>query len=44
MQHLFNNWFVNMDVQKMSAAAVVLAFGISIFIGVLLKIIREKEV
>ena len=24
MQHLFNNWFVNLDIQKMTAAAVML--------------------
>ena len=24
LQHLFNNWFVNLDIQKMTAAAVML--------------------
>lgn len=33
MQHLFNNWFSNLDIQKMSAAAVLMAafiFGIAV--------------
>lgn len=36
LQHLFNNWFVSLDIQKMSTAAVILAAGISLFIGGLL--------
>lgn len=32
IQHLFNNWFTKLDIQKMSAAAVMLAFGISILL------------
>ena len=27
LQHLFNNWFVNLDIQKMTAAAVMLVIG-----------------
>lgn len=27
LQHLFNNWFVNLDIQKMTAAAVLLVIG-----------------
>lgn len=27
LQHLFNNWFVNLDIQKMTAAAVMLVMG-----------------
>lgn len=26
LQHLFNNWFLKLDMQKMTAAAVMLAF------------------
>lgn len=33
LQHLFNNWFVSLDIQKMSTAAVLLAATISVFIG-----------
>lgn len=33
LQHLFNNWFVNLDIQKMTAAAVMLV----VFTGVILK-------
>lgn len=35
LQHLFNNWFVKLDIQKMSAASVLIAlFAASIMIGV----------
>ncbi len=33
LQHLFNNWFVSLDIQKMSAAAVMC---VTIFIGIIL--------
>lgn len=42
LQHLFNNWFTQLDIQKMSAAAVVLAAGISILL-VLLEWWNGKE-
>lgn len=42
LQHLFNNWFVSLDIQKMSTAAVILAIGISLFIGGLL--LLEKKI
>lgn len=32
MQHLFNNWFVTLDIQKMSAAAVIISIVIMILI------------
>lgn len=32
LQHLFNNWFVNLDLDKMAAAAVVCAVFLSVFI------------
>ena len=35
LQHLFNNWFANLDIQKMSAAAVLLAAGVSLFLLIL---------
>lgn len=38
LQHLFNNWFISLDIQKMCAAAVIMAFIILVFIGVLQKI------
>lgn len=41
LQHLFNNWFVNLDIQKMSTAAVMLAFVISMVIAGVLKL--EKK-
>lgn len=44
LQHLFNNWFVNLDIQKMSTAAVMLAMGISLFIGGLLWLEKRQEV
>jgi ABC-type sugar transport systems, permease components len=41
LQHLFNNWFVSLDIQKMSAAAVIMAAILFIFI-LLLQIIDRK--
>lgn len=41
LQHLFNNWFANLDVQKMSTAAVLLALGIGLLICVLLVLERK---
>lgn len=41
LQHLFNNWFANLDVQKMSTAAVLLALGIGLLICVLLALERK---
>ncbi len=41
LQHLFNNWFASLDVQKMSTAAVVLAVVISALICVLLLLERK---
>lgn len=35
LQHLFNNWFIKLDIQKMSAAAVMMAVGISILLVLL---------
>lgn len=32
LQHIFNNWFINLDIQKMSAGAVLTAFVILAFI------------
>jgi multiple sugar transport system permease protein len=32
LQHLFNNWFVSLDVQKMCAAAVMLAVSFVVFV------------
>lgn len=41
MQHLFNHWFLNLDVQKMSGGAVLLTIAISV--PVLLFSARRKE-
>lgn len=32
LQHLFNNWFTKLDMQKMSAAAVLVAFAVSLLL------------
>lgn len=37
LQHLFNNWFVNLDIQKMCAAAVMVAIFIMVLIVLLQK-------
>lgn len=42
LQHLFNNWFVNLDLDKMAAAAVVCALFFLVFI-VLLQCLWDKE-
>lgn len=42
LQHLFNNWFEKLDVQKMSAAAVMLAAGVSILL-ILLEWWNERQ-
>lgn len=42
LQHLFNNWFVNLDLDKMAAAAVVCALFFLVFI-MLLQWLWDKE-
>lgn len=42
MQHLFNNWFVNMDVQKMCAAAMMMA-GIIFIIMIIMQYLSEDR-
>lgn len=42
MQHLFNNWFVSLDIQKMSAASVILEAGILIPVLAWLKMRKKK--
>ncbi len=42
LQHLFNNWFVNLDLDKMAAAAVVCALFFLVFI-LLLQRLWDKE-
>lgn len=32
LQHVFNNWFTKLDIQKMSAAAVLVALGVSLLL------------
>lgn len=43
LQHLFNNWFVSLDVHKMSAAAVVMASAIMVVLYLLQKISDREE-
>lgn len=42
LQHVFNNWFTKLDVQKMTAAAVMLALVISLFL-LALELWTEKQ-
>lgn len=42
LQHLFNNWYINLDIDKMSAAAVMLAAAFALC-SVLLQQMWEKE-
>ena len=32
LQHLFNNWFLKLEMQKMTAAAVTLAFSLGLIL------------
>lgn len=41
MQHLFNNWFVSLDIQKMSAASVLMEAGV--LIPVILWMLMRKK-
>ncbi len=43
LQHLFNNWFIDLDIQKMCAAAVMMAAAILLFILILQKIERKWQ-
>jgi len=43
MQHLFNNWFVNLDIQKICAAAVLVTAVIIVFILLVQKISSRLE-
>lgn len=43
LQHLFNNWFVALDIQKMCAAAVLVAICIIAFILILQKVSLKEE-
>lgn len=44
LQHVFNNWFLNMDVDKMAAGAVLLALVVSAGIGALERVWQDGEV
>jgi multiple sugar transport system permease protein len=43
LQHLFNNWFVALDIQKMSAAAVMCVLLFLLVILLFRKLNREEE-
>ena len=43
LQHLFNNWFTNLDFDKMAAAAVILGFILFAVILLLQKLLDEGE-
>ncbi len=43
LQHLFNNWFINLDIQKMSAAAVICVLIFVIMILLFQKLDRKDE-
>lgn len=42
LQHLFNNWFVNLDIQEMTSGAVILVLIILIFLVLLNKCMGES--
>ena len=42
LQHLFNNWFQNLDISRLSAAAVMLAIALLILITLLQKLLYKK--
>jgi multiple sugar transport system permease protein len=41
LQHLFNNWFISLDIQKMCAAAVVVAITLLIFIMMMQRLSKK---
>lgn len=43
LQHLFNNWFTKLDIQKMSAAAVMMAVAVSILLYILERWNEKQE-
>jgi multiple sugar transport system permease protein len=43
LQHLFNNWFTALDIEKLSAGAVVTAFVIFLLIYAWMKLLGEGE-
>lgn len=43
LQHLFNNWYSNLDVDKMCAGAVMMAFLVFILIMLLQKIMNRGD-
>lgn len=43
IQHLFNNWFVNLEISKMCAAAVLFVILILSFVGLIQKITSKGE-
>lgn len=43
LQHLFNNWFLSLDIQKMSAAAVLCVIIFIVFILLFKKFNRDEE-
>ncbi len=42
LQHLFNNWFLDLSVDKMAAGSVVLALVIGLFVGILARCWEER--
>lgn len=44
LQHLFNNWFVRLELGKLTAAAVILAFVVFLFIAAVERILVPKEI
>ena len=43
LQHLFNNWFMDLSVDKMAAGSVLLALVIAVFVLLLQKLWEKKE-
>lgn len=43
IQHLFNNWFVNLEISKMCAAAVLFVILILVFVGLIHKITSKGD-
>ena len=43
LQHLFNNWFVRLELGKLTAAAIMLALVVILFVAGIEKILTPKE-
>lgn len=44
LQHLFNNWFISLDIEKLCAGAVIMSFFIIVLIGCFKKALNNEDI